>query len=148
MSWEARLRDGLGEWALPVIVWSRPNAPDLVVYAFASVRLATLRHWRDEFETPTFVALEASKWARLLLKGHGGSLLSSAQVPASDCIETAGELSALARELWTEDATHWASLAGEEPLPMPNPPLSAKERFERVDAWLAKVRAVADATRR
>ena len=147
MTWDEGLRDALGEWALPVVVWSRPDSADLVVYAFASARLATLRHWRDEVETPNFVAFEASKWARLLLKGHGGSLLSSAQPPTVDCIEIGSQLAALARDLWTPDSSHWAGLLGVEPLSSPSPPLSPEERFERVESWLSEVRAVADATR-
>jgi hypothetical protein len=147
VTWEDRLLEALGEQVLPVVVWARSDAPDLVVYAFSSVRLATLRHWRDEVETASFVALEASKWARLLLKGHGGSLLSSAQPPTLDCIETGSELGALAEALWTADASHWAGLVGIPPLALPNPPLSPEERFERVERWLTRVRSIADATR-
>jgi hypothetical protein len=151
MSWEARLEAALGEWALPVVVWSRVDAPDLVVYAFSSRRLATLRHWRDEVETPTFVGLEASKWARLLLKGHGGSLLSCGKSAADDCLGMSARLQGMAVELWNEDATHWAELADAAPperaLLTGFRPISGGERFERVNSWLEDVRIAADATR-
>lgn len=152
MSWDARLHEALGEWALPVISWSRQDAPDLVVYAFTSRRVATLRHWRDEVETPTFVGLEASKWARLLLKGHGGSLLSCATPATADCLEMSARLQEMAVELWNDDATHWAELAGETPpkrsLLARFRPLAGSDRFERVNSWLEDVRAAADSTRR
>jgi hypothetical protein len=49
------------------------------VYSYPAWRHATLEHWRDEgewaFEEELVVAMEASKVARLLLKGYG---------PASD----------------------------------------------------------------
>ncbi len=150
MSWDARLQEALGERALPVIAWSRDDAPDLVVYAFTSRRLATLRHWRDEVETPTFVGLEASKWARLLLKGHGGSLLSCSTPATDDCLKMSARLEELAVELWNDDATHWAKLAGENPpersLLKRFRPVSGSERFERVNSWLEDVRIAADST--
>lgn len=150
MSWESRLHEALGEWALPVIVWSRPDGPDVVVYAFSSRRLATLRHWRDEVETATFVGLEASKWARLLLKGHGGSLLRCVEPASDDCLEMSARLYGMAVELWNDDAAHWAKLAGKTPpnsLLTASRPISGEERFERVNAWLEDVRVAADATR-
>lgn len=154
------LTEALGEPATLVVAWTNTvptpahGGPILrAVYAFPSRRLATLRHWRDEVEfdiaddaeTTRVVALEASKWARLLLKSHGGALLASASPPAFPGASAgpAARLPALARDLWDPVATEWAAAAGVDPLPEA-PALTTDQRFERVETWLWSVRELVD----
>lgn len=146
MNWDAAVREALGEPALTALAWGRGADPSYVVYAFPSRRVATLRHWRDEVETPELVGFEASKWARLLLKGHGGALLSCATSPDHDPMRMGPTLAALATELWTADATEWARRIGVEPIVTTTATVHGGDRFERVERWLTAVRAWVDAT--
>ena len=112
-----------------VAAWSEDEGARVrLVYAFPSIRFATLRHWRDEAEYLDgglhVVALEASKWARLLLKRHRATGDTSARLP-----EVASSSGSLLRDLN-------ADLAGAT---------SAPQRFALVDAWLEAVRREADA---
>ncbi len=157
------LEQALGEPALLVAGWREPHAIRLI-YAFPSLRLATLAHWRDEveftFEGAPVVAFEASKWARLLLKSHGGTLLCSARPPAWDPHGLVESFCTLAASLWNDDATAWAHARGVPPLasqsgqplanlsgqPLANPTTPQPSRFDAINGWLIRVRAVADRT--
>ena len=143
----ARVESLLGEPATVIAAWwSRMGAsidgpaPLLrVVYAFDAARLAGLRHWRDEVEGPLrdaeadhgawVVAMEASKWARLLLKRQGGALWTALGPAAFDTVDAA-PLAALAAGLWDAVALQAARPAA--------PPLA--DPFDAVDAWLTSVR--------
>jgi hypothetical protein len=147
----------LGEPATVIAAWWSRLGPAIdgpapllrVVYAFDAARLTGLRHWRDEVEGPLcppvadagsgawFVAMEASKWARLLLKRQGGALWT-ALGPTAFVTTDAAALGALAAGLWDADADAWAASVGlvvarpaAEPLMRP---------FDAVDAWLTAVR--------
>lgn len=145
MNWAAAVNAALGEPARTLLVWTSGHGSARLVYAFPSRRLATLRHWRDEVETPEFVGLEASKWARLMLKGHGGTLLQAAEAPSYDPRALSESLAALAVELWTPAATAWAERMGRPAMSAPSTGITSAERFERVDAWLEAVRVLVDA---
>jgi hypothetical protein len=153
------LARALGEPAAMVAVWTdAPSVPAprrrpriTAIYALPSRRFATLRHWRDEVETRTgdgvdVVAFEASKWARLLLKSHGGTLLTSLEIPESGTPEGQA-LGPLAASLWDDVADAWIAAAG-IPRPTLDRPsgtsLGGPARFARAEAWLDAVRRRAD----
>ena len=119
-----------------------------LVFALPSIRVATLRHWRDEVEFSVdehaVVGVEASKWARLLLKGHGGTLLTSAEPPSSAPQDIAGGLEDIAPLLWDARATAWSHAAKLEPMQR-GPDVEPAARFETVNTWLVRVRQCADA---
>lgn len=96
-----------------------------LVYAYPAIRLSTLRHWRDEVELEVdgvhVVAMEASKWARLLLKQHAPTLDVVQLAPASGSAPEVGALQRLGMAL----------LAGD---------VGPAERFDRIEAWLVQVR--------
>jgi len=94
-----------------------------VVFAYPSSRLATLRHWRDTYEFNALDAAginvhvvmhEASKWARLVLKGHEMTLACVSRPPDQDSDGLLATLRALCEH---------------------GPP-----PFDQLDAWLLHVR--------
>lgn len=151
----AAIADALEEPVLLVGVWPDPDGGLRAVYAFDSLRVATLRHWRDEVEIRVphgpdapwkgaVVAFEASKWARLLLKRHGGALLTSAEPPIAGAAALCAPLRGLARGLWTDDSTRWAERMNRAPLAA-SAPIDAP--FDAIDRWLQGVRRAADRRR-
>ena len=160
LPFDAITAEALGEPADVVSVWHDrapvPESPEpllRLVYAFPSVRLVTLRHWRDEFEVVAdghrIVGMEASKLARLLLKGHGGTLLALRPDPVVEAGSLGHDAVALAEQLWIDEARDWAvvaaRLAPRSGQTASDVALSAPERFDRVEAWLLRVRNFADA---
>lgn len=151
------LAEALGEPATVVALWcdapATPRGPVArLVYAYPSVRLATLRHWRDEAEFLVdagdgpmhVVALEASKWARLLLKSHGGTLLTSSRAADVDALGLAAPLPELVDALWDTVAEDWCRRLGVESGRTPVETTPA-ERFGHVEGWLHAVRTAVDA---
>ena len=131
----ARVAELIGEPCAVIQAWIEPAtgvSPRVVraVYALPHHRVAGLRTWRDEGEGEAtdvlgggvLVALEASKWARLVLKGHGPTLASS-QLPG-----------VLAGPLVTELAELAAAVAAG----------SAAGSFDALDRWLAACRRRGD----
>ncbi len=117
----------LGGWVDAIVVPPLIDGRRAVrlVYAFPAMRVATLRHWRDEVELDEgdlhVVAMEASKWARLLLKQHAPTLDVVRGAPAAG---SAPEVLALQR-------LGIALAVGD---------VGPAERFDRIDAWLVQVR--------
>ncbi len=119
------------------------------VVAYPALRLATLRHWRDTFETTLtvgdapvhLVAHEASKWARLLLKGHGGSLLIAGLEPVFDSSRLLSKLGEIAGSCANADTREWCEAAN-GPAPAANT-VSAQARFDALESWLTEARCFA-----
>ncbi len=122
-----------------------------VVYALPTARVAGLRSWRDGLEahlevadeTWTVVALEASTWARLVLRGHPGPSrwLSGALVDMGRSDAVAEHLRELAARAVDGRAAGWLEAAGAAPPPTG----AARPSIEEVEAWLTHARRVADA---
>ena len=94
---EAALRERAPEACLRVLWLDAPVVPPLRgaralrgVFTLPHARVATLRHWRDSHEWTAehagerwdVVLHEASTWARLLMKAHGGSVAIASRAPA------------------------------------------------------------------
>ncbi len=150
------LDDALGEPVTLVGAWvDPPVAPPIrdatvvrAVFAYPALRLATLRHWRDTVElvsesepgtTVHVVAHEASKWARLVMKAHPGTLAIAAEAPTLDSdgvLSGPDGLVALARSIAELDdpAEAGSLLEGGSAMVSPG------ERFEALERWLIRVR--------
>lgn len=119
------------------------------VFAYPSQRLATLRHWQDTLETDVdgapLVAHEASKWARLLLKGHAGAKAICLHPLAHEEAGLGEELAGIAARIDGDDIEAWRDAAGwDAHARHARPLITAKQRFERLERWLLSVRCHLD----
>ena len=128
-----------------------------ILYALPSSAVRGLAHWRDEVEAADSytVAMEASKWARLVQKGHGGAIGALLTGKVAGVSPWMRELVGLAGDCvddrtlawWTRAAAcskdlRWQELVGEHR--SSGAVLDAGTRFERVESWLQGVRGWAD----
>lgn len=115
----------LATWAGPAPGMAHQAA---ALVAYPAARLAGLRHWHDEPVLPPphgeVLAMEASKWARLALKGHAGAIATMSAAPAYDPRGEAAALGAIARRC--ADGADGA--------------LVGQARFDVLNAWLETLR--------
>ena len=145
------------------------------LFAWPAARLAGLRAWRDQWEgdvilpglsrqqastesvasdepnpTPNperdhLVALEASHVARLVLKGHGGTLrwlaLPAAFGLPGPCGDLCAEIVDLAASRVDAKSNLWLAMAGLAPLPVRAGAAVAQGAiFESLDVWIGRCR--------
>ena len=154
---EAALRERAPEACLRVLWLDAPVVPPLRgaralrgVFTLPHTRVATLRHWRDSHEWAAehagerwdVVLHEASTWARLLMKAHGGSVAIASRAPAFDPLGQGAELGAIAAACADARTDAWYAAAGWAAPARDAATLEGAARFERLDAW---VRAARDA---
>jgi hypothetical protein len=130
------------EPASPAAATLRPAA----MFVVPTIRLAGLRHWDDEPLLPApfggVQALEASKWARLVLKGHGGAIGTLLDADGvHDPRGAAAALRPIAARCVDATVDAWCEAAGVPRLPASEAPLVGAARFDAVNAWLETLRA-------
>lgn len=154
---EAALRERAPEACLRALWLDAPVVPPLRgaralrgVFTLPHARVATLRHWRDSHEWTAdyagerwdVVLHEASTWARLLMKSHGGSVAIASRAPTFDPLGLGAKLAALAAACADARTDAWYTAAGWSAPARAAATLEGAARFERLDAW---VRAARDA---
>ncbi len=140
----AALDDGLQL----VTLWDAPS-PGMphtaaAIVAYSAVRLSGLRHWYDEPVLPEpfggVLVMEASKWARLVLKSHAGIITATQASPVIDAGGQGAALGTIAARSVDDVADAWCDAAGIARRPRSDEPLTGQKRFDALNAWLEALR--------
>lgn len=136
-------------WVDPPVTPPLPEGRALRgVFALPHARVATLRHWRDthewvlegEDEAWHVVLHEASKWARLIQKSHGGSYAIASRDPDVDPHHQGAALQHIACASCDERVVDWYRAAGWDPPALSDDLLLAPARFAQLEAWIHAAR--------
>jgi hypothetical protein len=116
-------------------------------------RFAGLRPWRDSItkvvktdngQTLQVNAREAGTWARMILRGHGGTMATISQGQIEGDLGLLGSMQGIVLRCWTEETLSYFDAAG-----LPHPPCndwqarapSYEGRLSLVEHWLSECRS-------
>jgi hypothetical protein len=123
-----------------------------LVVALPAERIAGLRPWRDSISrvvkteggrTLHVNAREAGTWARMMLRGHGGTMATISQGHIEGDLGLLGSMQGIVLRCWTEETLSYFDAAG-----LPHPPWndwqarapSYEGRLNLVEHWLSECR--------